>query len=79
LDQPFVGQIALFPYTFAPKNWARCQGQILEITTFEALFSLIGTYFGGDGQRTFALPNLPDPAPDIHYYIAMYGIFPSRP
>ena len=58
MSNPFVGQIALFPYNFAPKNWLLCQGQLLSISQYSALFSLLGTYYGGDGTNTFALPDL---------------------
>ncbi len=56
--QPFLGQITLFPYDFAPMGWAFCQGQLLPISQNTALFALLGTQFGGDGTRTFALPDL---------------------
>jgi len=55
---PFVGQIELFGFGFAPKNWAYCQGQLLAISSNQALFSLLGTTYGGDGIRTFGLPDL---------------------
>jgi microcystin-dependent protein len=55
---PFIGQVIPVPYTFAPYGWAFCNGQILSIAQNTALFSLIGTYYGGDGVRTFGLPNL---------------------
>jgi microcystin-dependent protein len=55
---PFLGEIRLFPYTFAPRGWAFCNGQILNIATNTALFSLLGTTYGGDGRTTFALPDL---------------------
>src|SRR4026209_2661060 len=58
MSQPFLGEIRLFPYNFAPKGWAFCQGQILSIAQNTALFSLLGTTFGGNGQTTFALPDL---------------------
>src|SRR5271165_4985492 len=54
----FLGQIALFPYNFAPINWAFCQGQLLPISQYTALFSLLGVQFGGDGRTNFALPDL---------------------
>src|SRR3954452_18244347 len=57
---PFVAEIRVFPYTFAPKGWAFCQGQLLPISQNTALFSLLGTMYGGDGKSTFALPNLQD-------------------
>ena len=55
---PFIGEIRLFAGTFAPLGWALCQGQLLAISQNDALFALIGTTYGGDGQTTFALPNL---------------------
>jgi len=54
----FVGEIRIFAGTFAPKGWAFCDGQILQISQNAALFSLLGTTYGGNGQSTFALPNL---------------------
>ena len=77
--EPFLGQIQLFPYNFAPKGWALCDGQSLSIGQNTALFALIGTNFGGDGKTTFALPKLAGPATAVGYYIALEGIFPSRP
>jgi microcystin-dependent protein len=56
--EPFLGQITMFPYNFAPLGWALCQGQLLPISQNTALFSLLGTQFGGDGRTTFALPDL---------------------
>jgi microcystin-dependent protein len=55
---PFVAEIRIFPFNFAPKGWAFCDGQLLPITQNTALFSLLGTTYGGDGKTTFALPNL---------------------
>lgn len=55
---PFVGEIRPVPFNFAPTGWALCQGQILAISQNTALFSLLGTTFGGNGQTTFALPDL---------------------
>lgn len=55
---PFIGELALFPYNFAPRNFATCEGQILAIASNTALFSLLGTTFGGDGRSTFGLPDL---------------------
>jgi microcystin-dependent protein len=56
--EPFLGQILLVPYNFAPRGWALCNGQILSIAQNTALFSLLGTTYGGNGQTTFALPDL---------------------
>ena len=60
---PFVAEIRIFPFNFAPKGWAFCNGQILPISQNTALFSLLGTTYGGDGTSNFALPNLQGNAP----------------
>lgn len=64
-QSPWVGQIAMVGFNFAPAGWAFCQGQLLPIAEYETLFNLIGTTYGGDGQTTFALPNLQSRVP-IH-------------
>lgn len=58
MSDPYVGEIRMFAGNFAPVNWAFCDGQLLPISGNDALFSLIGTTYGGDGQTTFALPDL---------------------
>jgi microcystin-dependent protein len=58
MSEPFIGQIMLVPYNFPPRGWAFCTGQIMPIAQNTALFSLLGTTFGGNGQTTFALPDL---------------------
>jgi microcystin-dependent protein len=58
VTDPYLGQVALFGFNFAPQGWALCQGQILAIAQNTALFSLLGTTYGGNGQTTFALPDL---------------------
>jgi len=58
MSTPFLGMIILVPYNFAPRGWAFCNGQILPIAQNTALFSLLGTTYGGNGQTTFALPDL---------------------
>lgn len=60
---PFVGEIRMFPFNFAPSGWALCNGQLLPLSQNTALFSLLGTQFGGDGKSNFALPNLQGRAP----------------
>jgi microcystin-dependent protein len=60
MSEPYVAQIILFPYTFAPRNWAFCEGQLVAIAQNQALFSLIGTTYGGNGTTNFALPNFKD-------------------
>jgi microcystin-dependent protein len=63
MTQPFLGQIQPFGFNFAPRGWALCNGQILSIAQNTALFSLLGTFYGGNGQTTFALPNLQSRVP----------------
>jgi len=58
MAQPYVGEIRIFAGNFAPNGWMFCEGQLLAISQFETLFQLIGTTYGGDGQSTFALPDL---------------------
>jgi microcystin-dependent protein len=58
MSEPFLGEIRLFGFNFAPKGWAMCNGQLLSINQNQALFSLLGNMYGGDGQSTFALPDL---------------------
>jgi len=58
MAQPYVGEIRMFAGNFAPAGWMFCEGQLLPISEFETLFNLIGTTYGGDGQSTFALPDL---------------------
>lgn len=56
--EPFIGQIIMFAGSFAPRGWALCDGQLLPISSNSALFSILGTTYGGDGKTTFALPDL---------------------
>ncbi len=56
--EPFVGEICQYPFNYAPKGWAYCHGQMMPIQSNQALFSLLGTTYGGDGRTTFALPDL---------------------
>ena len=58
MSEPFIGEIRMVGFTFAPQGWAFCSGQLLAISQNDALFSLIGTTYGGDGVTTFALPDL---------------------
>src|ERR1043166_331092 len=60
---PFVAEIRIFPFNFAPKGWAFCDGQLLPLSQNTALFSLLGTTYGGDGKSTFALPDMQGNAP----------------
>jgi len=63
MADPFVAEIRIFPFNFPPKGWAFCNGQILPISQNTALFSLLGTTYGGDGKSNFALPNLQGQTP----------------
>jgi microcystin-dependent protein len=58
MADPFVAEIRIFPFNFPPKGWAFCNGQILPLSQNTALFSLLGTNYGGDGKSTFGLPNI---------------------
>jgi microcystin-dependent protein len=79
MSEPFIGQLALVPYGFAPDGWAVCNGQFIPIQQNTALFSLLGTRFGGDGRSNFALPTLEGPSEGLHWVIALRGIYPNRP
>lgn len=63
---PFVAEIRIFPFNFAPRGWAFCNGQLLPLSQNTALFSLLGTNYGGDGRSNFGLPNMQGNAP-MHY------------
>jgi len=63
MADPFVAEIRMFGFNFAPTGWAQCNGQLLPISQNTALFSLLGTFYGGDGKSTFALPNLQGSVP----------------
>lgn len=77
---PFMGLIRLLPYNFTPIGWMSCEGQILQIMQYSALFALIGNKFGGNGTTTFALPDLRgfEPQSGARYFMATMGIFPPR-
>jgi len=77
----FVGEISIFAGNFAPRNFSFCEGQLLDIRSNTALFSLLGTTYGGDGRTNFALPDLRAAESDLkgaRYIIAVQGIYPSR-
>jgi microcystin-dependent protein len=79
-----LGEIRIFAGSFAPENWQFCQGQILPINQNQALFSLLGTTYGGNGIQNFALPNLPpvaeiEGAPNnLQHIICVSGYYPVR-
>src|SRR5579864_5976355 len=66
MSEPFLGEIQIVPYNFAPRGWAFCNGQILPISQNTALFSILGTTYGGNGTTNYALPNLQGATP-IHW------------
>jgi microcystin-dependent protein len=66
MAQPYVGEIRMFAGNFAPSGWLFCEGQLLPISEYETLFNLIGTAYGGDGQETFAMPDMRGRIP-IHF------------
>ena len=74
MSQPFIGEIRMFGGNFAPSGWAFCNGQVMSIAQNSTLFNLIGTTYGGDGQTTFALPNLQSRVP-IHQGTNQYGSY----
>ncbi len=63
MAEPFLGELKIVPFNFAPQGWAMCNGQFLPINQNQALFSILGTTYGGNGQTTFALPDLRGRAP----------------
>ncbi len=76
---PILGEIRMFGGNFAPKGWALCHGQDLSIQQHSALFSVIGTMFGGDGRTQFALPDLRGKvAEGVTFIIALEGVYPQR-
>ncbi|CAO3417626.1 phage tail protein [Azospirillum argentinense] len=72
----YIGEIRLFSYARLPLGWLPADGRRLSVNHFIALFSLIGTTYGGDGEKEFALPTLESPAPGLQYCIAVGGVFP---
>ena len=76
----YLGMILAFPYNFVPYQWQRCDGTVLNVQQNTALFSLIGNKFGGNGQTTFAVPNLTNciQVPNMIYCICVSGLYPTR-
>ena len=81
MGAPYIGEVRAMPFGFAPQGWMACQGQLLPLAQNTALFSLLGTTYGGDGRTNFGLPRL---APlqaasgTLQYCIATQGLFPPR-
>ena len=78
--EPTLGQIQLFGFNFTQRGWAKCSGQVMQVSDNPALFSLLGDKYGGDGRTTFALPKLDDASPvnGMSYWIAIVGAYPTR-
>jgi microcystin-dependent protein len=77
--QPFLGELKLVGFDFAPPGWVLCDGRLLAIAENDTLFAVIGFKFGGDGESTFALPDLRDqPQAGLNSIMAVTGIFPSH-
>ena len=74
MSDPYVGEIRMFGGNFAPNGWLLCQGQLVPISDYDTLFNLIGTTYGGDGENTFALPNLASRIP-VHMGNAPFGTY----
>ena len=75
--EPMIGEVKYFAGNFAPRNWAFCHGELLPIAANTALFSILGTQYGGDGRTTFALPKIED-LNGCKAIIALEGIYPPR-
>jgi hypothetical protein len=80
-SEPFIGEITMFAGTYAPRGWAFCEGQTLPISGNDALFSILGTNYGGDGRKNFKIPDMTkqeNRLGGVRYIIALQGIYPSR-
>jgi microcystin-dependent protein len=77
--EEYLGVIKLFAGNFAPEGYLECNGQSLPITQNQALFSILGTTYGGDYQTKFSLPKLQSPIVGMRYIICVQGVYPSRP
>ena len=92
MSEPLIGEIRMFAGSFTPRGWELCDGRLLSISQHSALFSVLGTAYGGDGMTTFALPDLrrqgmagarsrtapSRPYTPVNFIIAMQGAFPTR-
>jgi len=81
MSDSYMGDVRAMSFSFAPRGWAQCKGQLLPVAQNQALFHLLGTTFGGDGKTNFALPNLPGvPANGgtLTYCICLNGQYPAQ-
>lgn len=80
----YIGEICHFAFAFTPQGFLPCTGTLLSINGYQALYSLLGTTYGGDGRVTFAVPDLRGKSPfdrnaqECHYHICVHGIYPTR-
>lgn len=77
-----IGDMLLFAGNFTPRDFVRCDGSLLRVSEYPALFSVVGTTYGGNGQTTFAVPNMKAaeaPLKGARYIMCIYGVYPSRP
>lgn len=75
----YIGSVGLFGGNFCPRNTSEADGKLLAIAEYQALFSLLGTTYGGDGRTTFGLPKLTAPQKGMRYCVVLQGTYPSRP
>lgn len=77
----FIGTIIPIPYTFVPADTVKCNGQLLSIQQYQALYALVGNTFGGNPNQNFAVPNLQgfEPHPKVYYVMTTTGLWPQRP
>jgi microcystin-dependent protein len=76
---PIIGSVVFFGGTFAPSGFAECNGDLLPISQYTALYSILGMKYGGDGSTTFALPTIAPLGNGVRALIAVQGVYPSRP
>jgi microcystin-dependent protein len=74
-----MGTIVLFTGDFVPNGWTACDGKVLPIEQYAALFAILGPRYGGDGERTVGIPALKSPVPGTQYIMAITGFFPMQP
>ena len=78
MDEEFIGAIKLVAFNYDPECFMACDGRLLNVTQYQALYALIGNNFGGEMGKTFALPKLDAPMKGTHYIICIVGIWPPR-
>ena len=79
MDECYIGEIRLVAFSYDPQYWASCDGRNMSISENQAMYSLLGSTFGGDGKTSFQLPKLDSPMKGLHYIICTQGLYPMRP